>query len=120
MLHVAGRLEAAGKVVPLEFDASDTLNLDEPLVEAAITTRIRALAQIDYAGGGCEMESFSALARAHGLVVIEDAVQGYGASHRGRPFGTLADLACLSFHETASRVSAGTQADGRDASARRR
>jgi dTDP-4-amino-4,6-dideoxygalactose transaminase len=87
--------------VPVFVDIrADTLNLDERLVEGAITDRTRVIAPIDYAGVGCEMESFSALARAHGLVVIEDAAQGYGASYRGAPLGALADLACLSFHET--------------------
>jgi dTDP-4-amino-4,6-dideoxygalactose transaminase len=87
--------------VPVFVDIrADTLNLDESLVEHAITDRTRVLAPIDYAGVGCEMKSFLALAREHGLVVIEDAAQGYGASYRGRPLGTLADLACLSFHET--------------------
>ena len=87
--------------VPVFVDIrADTLNLDERLVEDAITARTRVLAPIDYAGVGCEMESFSALARAHGLVVIEDAAQGYGAFYRGAPLGALADLACLSFHET--------------------
>jgi dTDP-4-amino-4,6-dideoxygalactose transaminase len=79
---------------------ADTLNLDESLVEGAITDRTRVLAPIDYAGVGCEMDAFSAIARAHGLVVIEDAAQGFGASYRGRPLGFFADLACLSFHET--------------------
>lgn len=87
--------------VPVFVDIrADTLNLDERLVGDAITTRTRVLAPIDYAGAGCEMDAFSAIARAHGLVVVEDAAQGYGASYRGRPLGTLADLACLSFHET--------------------
>lgn len=87
--------------VPVFVDIrADTLNLDERLVEDAITARTRVLAPIDYAGVGSEMESFSALARAHGLVVVEDAAQGYGASYRGAPLGALADLACLSFHET--------------------
>jgi dTDP-4-amino-4,6-dideoxygalactose transaminase len=87
--------------VPVFVDIrADTLNLDERLVEDAITPRTRVLAPIDYAGVGCEMESFSALARAHGLVVIEDAAQGYGAFYRRAPLGALADLACLSFHET--------------------
>jgi len=87
--------------VPVFVDIrADTLNLDERLVEAAITERTRALAPIDYAGVGCEMEAFSSLARAHGLVVIEDAAQGFGATYRGRPLGTQADVACLSFHET--------------------
>jgi dTDP-4-amino-4,6-dideoxygalactose transaminase len=87
--------------VPVFVDIrADTLNLDESIVEDAITDRTRVLAPIDYAGVGCEMDAFSAIARAHGLVVVEDAAQGYGASYRGRPLGTLADLACLSFHET--------------------
>jgi dTDP-4-amino-4,6-dideoxygalactose transaminase len=87
--------------VPVFVDVrADTLNLDERLVEGAITTRTRGIAPIDYAGVGCEMQSFSALARAKGLVVIEDAAQGYGASYQGAPLGTLADLACFSFHET--------------------
>jgi dTDP-4-amino-4,6-dideoxygalactose transaminase len=87
--------------VPVFVDIrADTLNLDESLVEDAITDRTRVLAPVDYAGVGCEMKSFLALAREHGLVVIEDAAQGYSASYLGRPLGTLADLACLSFHET--------------------
>jgi dTDP-4-amino-4,6-dideoxygalactose transaminase len=87
--------------VPVFVDIrADTLNLDESLVEDAITDRTRVLAPIDYAGIGCEMDAFSAIARAHGLVVIEDAAQGFGASYRGRPLGTLADVSCLSFHET--------------------
>jgi dTDP-4-amino-4,6-dideoxygalactose transaminase len=87
--------------VPVFVDIrEDTLNLDERLVEDAITSRTRALAPIDYAGVGCEIETFAALASAHELFVIEDAAQGYGASYRGRPLGTRADCACLSFHET--------------------
>ena len=87
--------------VPVFVDIrADTLNLDEQLIEDAITDRTRALAPIDYAGVGCELEAFSSLSRAHGLVLIEDAAQGYGASYRGHPLGTQADVACLSFHET--------------------
>jgi dTDP-4-amino-4,6-dideoxygalactose transaminase len=87
--------------VPVFVDIrADTLNLDERLVEDAITARTRVLAPIDYAGVGSEMESISALARAHRLVVVQDAAQGYGALYRGAPLGALADLACLSFHET--------------------
>jgi dTDP-4-amino-4,6-dideoxygalactose transaminase len=87
--------------VPVFVDIrADTLNLDERLVEGAITARTRVLAPIDYAGVGCEMEPLSALAQTHDLLVIEDAAQGFGASYRGRPVGVLADLACISFHET--------------------
>ena len=87
--------------VPVFVDIrEDTLNLDERLVEPAITSRTRAVAPIDYAGVGAEMDAFVELARANELVVIEDAAQGYGASYRDRPLGSQADLACLSFHET--------------------
>jgi dTDP-4-amino-4,6-dideoxygalactose transaminase len=87
--------------VPVFVDIrADTLNLDERLVADAITARTRVLAPIDYAGVGCDMNAFSAIARTHSLVVIEDAAQGFAAAYRGRPLGTLADVACLSFHET--------------------
>jgi dTDP-4-amino-4,6-dideoxygalactose transaminase len=87
--------------VPVFVDIrADTLNLDESLVQDAITDRTRVLAPIDYAGVGCEMDAFSSIARAHGLVVLEDAAQGFDASYRARPLGSLADVACLSFHET--------------------
>jgi dTDP-4-amino-4,6-dideoxygalactose transaminase len=87
--------------VPVFVDIrEDTLNLDERLVQEAITSRTRALAPIDYAGVGCEIETFAALASAQGLVVVEDAAQGYGAFYRGSPLGTRADCACMSFHET--------------------
>jgi dTDP-4-amino-4,6-dideoxygalactose transaminase len=79
---------------------SDTLNLDERLVEESVTPQTKAIAPIDYAGVGSKLDAFLELAGAHDLVVLEDAAQGYGASYRGRPLGSLADLACLSFHET--------------------
>jgi dTDP-4-amino-4,6-dideoxygalactose transaminase len=87
--------------VPVFVDIrADTLNLDEELVEDAISPKTRALAPIDYAGVGCEIDAFCALASQHNLVVIEDAAQGLGASYRGRPVGALADVSSLSFHET--------------------
>jgi dTDP-4-amino-4,6-dideoxygalactose transaminase len=87
--------------VPVFVDIrADTLNLDERLVSDAITSRTRAIAPIDYAGVGCEMDALTAIARAQDLVVIEDAAQAYRAAYKGRPLGSGADLACLSFHET--------------------
>jgi dTDP-4-amino-4,6-dideoxygalactose transaminase len=87
--------------VPVFVDIRpDTLNIDERLLEEAITDRTRVLAPIDYAGVGCEMETIAAVARDHDLLVIEDAAQGYGSAYRDRPVGALADLACFSFHET--------------------
>lgn len=78
----------------------DTLNLDERLVEAAVTPRTRAIWPVHYAGVACEMDEIMAIARRHGILVVEDAAQGVNASYRGRWLGTIGDLACYSFHET--------------------
>jgi dTDP-4-amino-4,6-dideoxygalactose transaminase len=78
----------------------DTLNIDEGLVEAAITPRTKAVVAVHYAGVGCQMDELLTIARRHGLVVIEDAAQGLNASYRSRPLGSLGDLAAFSFHET--------------------
>jgi len=78
----------------------DTLNLDERLVEAAITPRTRAIAPVHYAGVACEMDAIMAIARRHGLRVVEDAAQGVAAGYKGRALGTLGDLGAFSFHET--------------------
>jgi dTDP-4-amino-4,6-dideoxygalactose transaminase len=92
--------------VPVFVDVrEDTINLDERLVEAAITDRTRAIAPIDYAGVSAELDPLVELARSHDLVVIEDAAQAYGASYQDAPVGTKADLACLSFHETKNVIS---------------
>jgi dTDP-4-amino-4,6-dideoxygalactose transaminase len=79
---------------------ADTLNLDEALIEDAITPRTRAIVPVHYAGVACEMDTILALAQRHGLAVIEDAAQGISATYRGGPLGALGDLGCLSFHET--------------------
>ncbi len=87
--------------VPVFVDVrEDTLNLDERLIEAAITPRTRAIVPVHYAGVGCEMDSILAVARRHGLAVVEDAAQGAMATYRGRALGSLGDLGTLSFHET--------------------
>jgi dTDP-4-amino-4,6-dideoxygalactose transaminase len=78
----------------------DTLNIDENLIEAAVTERTRAIMVVHYAGVPCAMEPIQALADAHGLLVIEDAAQALHSSYRGRPAGALADMAAFSFHET--------------------
>jgi dTDP-4-amino-4,6-dideoxygalactose transaminase len=83
----------------------DTCNLDESLIEAAITPRTRAIAVVHYAGVACHMEPILDIARRHGLIVIEDAAQGLGSTYRGRPLGSLGDLAALSFHETKNIIS---------------
>jgi dTDP-4-amino-4,6-dideoxygalactose transaminase len=78
----------------------DTLNLDERLVEAAITDRTRAIVPMHYAGVGCAMEMIVRIAAEHDLFVIEDAAQGFAASIGSRSLGTLGQLGTLSFHET--------------------
>ncbi len=87
--------------VPVFVDIrEDTLNLDERLIEAAITPRTRAIAVVHYAGVGCEMDTIMAIARRHGLAVVEDAAQGVAASYKGRALGAIGDLGSFSFHET--------------------
>ncbi|VFR25428.1 Lipopolysaccharide biosynthesis protein RffA [plant metagenome] len=83
---------------------ADTLNLDERLIEAAITDRTRAIVPVHYAGVGCDMDAINAIAAAHGLKVLEDAAQGLGATWRGRALGTLGDFGALSFHGTKNIV----------------
>ena len=78
----------------------DTLNIDENLIESAITSRTRAIAPVHYAGVGCEMDAICAIAQRHGLVVIEDAAQGVNAKYKGRYLGTIGDIGGYSFHET--------------------
>lgn len=87
--------------VPVFVDVrEDTLNLDERLLEAAVTPRTRAIVAVHYAGVGCAMDAISAVAARHDLLVVEDAAHGLGASWRERPLGSLGDMAALSFHET--------------------
>jgi dTDP-4-amino-4,6-dideoxygalactose transaminase len=87
--------------VPVFVDIRpDTLNIDENLIEAAITPRTRAICVVHYAGVGCEMDTIAAIAARHGLAVIEDAAQGIMSRYKGRPLGSIGALGALSFHET--------------------
>jgi dTDP-4-amino-4,6-dideoxygalactose transaminase len=78
----------------------DTMNLDEQLVEAAITDRTRAVVPVHYAGIGCDMNALKALADQASIPLVEDAAQGICASYRGQPLGTIGALGSISFHET--------------------
>lgn len=92
--------------VPVFVDIRpDTLNIDETKIEAAITEKTKAIVPVHYAGVGCEMDAIMAIARRHGLLVIEDAAQGIMASYKGRPLGSIGHLGCLSFHETKNIIS---------------
>jgi len=83
----------------------DTLNIDETLIEAAITPRTKAIVPVHYAGVGCEMDVIMAIAKRHGLKVIEDAAQGVMSSYKGKPLGSIGHLGCYSFHETKNVIS---------------
>ena len=92
--------------VPVFVDIrEDTLNLDERLIEAAITPRTRAIVPIHYAGVCCEMDSIVATARRHNLRIVEDAAQAIMAGYKGRAPGAIGDLGTLSFHETKNIMS---------------
>ena len=78
----------------------DTMNMDEKLIEAAITYRTRAVCVMHYAGVACEMDTIMDIARRHNLLVVEDAAQGVMSSYKGRALGTIGDFGCYSFHET--------------------
>ena len=92
--------------VPVFIDIRpDTLNLDETLVEAAVTDRTRAIVPVHYAGVGCEMDTLQQIASKHQLLLIEDAAQGLMASYKGKPLGSFGDLGCFSFHETKNIIS---------------
>ncbi len=78
----------------------DTMNIDEKLIEAAVTERTKAIAPVHYAGVACEMDTIMAIAEKHKLFVIEDAAQGVMASYKGQALGSIGDFGCYSFHET--------------------
>lgn len=92
--------------VPVFVDIrEDTLNLNERLIESAITPRTRAIVPVHYAGVACEMDTIMEIAKRHGLKVVEDAAQGVMASYKGRALGSIGDLGAYSFHETKNVIS---------------
>ena len=87
--------------VPVFVDIRpDTMNIDEKLIEAAVTEKTRAIVPIHYAGVACEMDTIMDIADRHKLVVIEDAAQAILSSYKGKPLGTIGNFGCFSFHET--------------------
>lgn len=92
--------------IPVFVDIrSDTLNIDESLIEAAITPRTKAIVPVHYAGVACEMDTILDIAARHKLLVIEDAAQGFMSTYKGRPLGTLGHFGTFSFHETKNVIS---------------
>ena len=92
--------------VPVFVDIrDDTLNIDERLIEEAVTARTRAIAPVHYAGVGCEMDEIMRIAARRQLMVIEDAAQGFMSTYRGKPLGSIGQMGALSFHETKNVIS---------------
>ena len=87
--------------VPVFVDIRpDTMNIDEKLIEAAVTKRTKAIVPVHYAGVACEMDTIVEIADKYHLAVIEDAAQGIMASYKGQALGTIGNFGCFSFHET--------------------
>lgn len=78
----------------------DTMNIDEKLIEDAITEKTKAIVPVHYAGVACEMDTIMDVARKHNLIVIEDAAQGIMSTYKGKALGSIGDFGCYSFHET--------------------
>ena len=92
--------------VPVFVDVrADTINIDERLIEAAITPKTRAIAVVHYAGLACDMDAIMAIAARHNLLVIEDAAQALLSTYKGRYLGTIGHFGCFSFHETKNLLS---------------
>ena len=92
--------------VPVFVDIRpDTLNIDENLIEAAITPRTKAIVPVHYAGVACEMDAIMDIAQRHNLFVIEDAAQGVMSSYKGKALGAIGHMSAYSFHETKNVIS---------------
>ena len=90
---------AGAKLVFVDI-RSDTMNIDEKKIEAAITDKTRVICPVHYAGVACEMDTIMEIARRHNLLVVEDAAQGVMSTYKGKALGTIGDFGCFSFHET--------------------
>ena len=92
--------------VPVFVDIrEDTLNIDENLIENAITEKTKAICVVHYAGVSCEMDKILEIAKKYKLPVVEDAAQALGSFYKEKPLGTIGDLGCFSFHETKNVIS---------------
>jgi len=92
--------------VPVFIDIRpDTLNMDENLIEAAITPKTKVIVPVHYAGVPCEMDRIMAIANKHNLLVVEDAAQALLSTYKGKALGSIGNFGCLSFHETKNIIS---------------
>jgi len=92
--------------VPVFVDVrNDTFNINEKLIEQAITKKTKAIMVVHYAGVGCEMDTIVKIAKKHKLLLLEDAAQGFSAKYKGKHLGTIGDMGAYSFHETKNVIS---------------
>lgn len=96
----ATAFQAMGATLVFVDIRPDTMNIDESLIEDAITDRTRVIVPVHYAGVSCEMDAIMDIARRHNLMVVEDAAQGVMSTYKGRALGTIGTFGCYSFHET--------------------
>ena len=96
----ATAFQAMGATLVFVDIRPDTMNIDEGLIEDAITERTRVIVPVHYAGVSCEMDTIMDIARRHNLMVVEDAAQGVMSTYKGRALGTIGTFGCYSFHET--------------------
>jgi len=92
-------VRAGAKIVFVDI-RPDTLNINEKLIEIAVTERTRVIVPMHYAGVSCEMDEINKIAKRHNLLVVEDAAQSVMSKYKGRALGTLGDFGCFSFHDT--------------------
>ncbi len=92
--------------VPVFVDIrQDTLNMDEKLIEKAITSKTKAIVPVHYAGVACAMDEIMEMADKYKLWVVEDAAQAFLSTHNGKYMGSIGHLGCFSFHETKNIIS---------------
>ena len=87
------------KIVFIDINPK-TMNIDESLIEDAITEKTRAILPVHYAGVACNMDEIMKIAKKYNLIVIEDAAQGVMSEYKGKPLGSIGEYGCFSFHET--------------------
>jgi dTDP-4-amino-4,6-dideoxygalactose transaminase len=94
------------RMTPVFVDIrNDNCNIDETLIEAAITKKTKAICPVHYAGVACDMDKIMEIAKKYNLTVIEDAAQAYNSYYKGKHLGSIGDAGCFSFHETKNIIS---------------
>lgn len=99
-VSTADAFVAKGAIIVFVDIEPNTMNMNADLIEAAITSKTKAIVPVHYAGVSCNMNKIMKIAKEHNLFVVEDAAQGVNSYYEGKPLGTIGDFGCYSFHET--------------------